>query len=235
MLQEGEIKFNYKSSLEMNLLLEKYPSIPRSNEEYEEIKVEGRNGSLYINKGTFPDKILPFIFTLKSTNIHYDLERIETWLTEVEDNTLMYAREDRVYVVKKILFGDFEQEFRTFGNIEIKFICEPFLSDIYETEYIITKSGFYFYYSGTATANTFIRMYGNGNLQLTIDNSTILIRDVVEYVDIDGELMQIRDKNKQSKDLDTTGEFIELEKGDHTIEFSSNVTKVEFKYSTKYK
>ena len=39
LIQEGEIKFNHQSSLEMNLRLESYPSVPIASEEYEEVAV----------------------------------------------------------------------------------------------------------------------------------------------------------------------------------------------------
>lgn len=41
MLKEGEIYFNNNVSLNLNLYLENYPSIPIANEEYEEIPIEG--------------------------------------------------------------------------------------------------------------------------------------------------------------------------------------------------
>ena len=64
MIREGELIFNNNSSLSMNLYLENYPLIPLSSEDYEVIKVEGRNGDLIINKGTFPDKNIKFTFTM---------------------------------------------------------------------------------------------------------------------------------------------------------------------------
>ena len=86
MLKEGELYFNGNRSLNLNLYLEKYPSIPITNEEYEEIQVEGRSGSLIINKGTYPDKKITFTFTILSPQIDIDFERIYEWLTEIEDN-----------------------------------------------------------------------------------------------------------------------------------------------------
>jgi len=234
MIRNGEIYFNNKSSLDLNMKLENYPIIPLASEEYEKITVEGRNGSLILNKNTYPDKELQFVFTRISDEIE-NLDEIYDWLTIMKDNKLFYGRNDRVYMVKKIEIGDFEQEFKTFGEIEVKFICEPFLSDIYEIEHDIIKSGFYFYYTGTAPADSIIKVYGSGNIQITIDEEVMQILDVDEYVVIDSKLMQVRDKNGKSKDFDTIGDFIELENGKHTVTFSSNVTKVNIKYTTKYK
>lgn len=69
MLKEGEIYFNENKSLSLNLYLENYPSIPIANEEYEEVEVEGRNGSLTIKNGTYENKKLNFSFDLKEIKI----------------------------------------------------------------------------------------------------------------------------------------------------------------------
>ena len=81
MLEEGEIYFNGNRSLNLNLYLEKAPYISIANEEYEEVLVEGRNGNLTINKGTYPDKKIPFTFTILSPHIDIDFERVYEWLT----------------------------------------------------------------------------------------------------------------------------------------------------------
>ncbi|MBU3107134.1 phage tail protein [Clostridium gasigenes] len=234
MLKEGEIYFNCNSSLDLNLKLEKYPSVPSSNEEYEEIKVDGRNGSLYINKGTYPNKTLSFLFSEISNRIHVDLELLMVWLTEIEDNRLFYGRDDRVFIVKKIIKGDFEQEFRNLGNIKIDFICEPFMSDKYPFEYEITTNNFKFNYGGTAPTEPLIRIYGTGNIQLIINDETMQIKNVNNYVEIDSGLLQVRDSNGQSKDFDSIGDFTIFTKGDYVISYSGKVSKVEVEYTTKY-
>ena len=76
MLKEGEIYFNNNISLNLNLYLENYPSIPIANEEYEEIPIEGRSGNLIINKGTYLDKKIPFTFTILSPRIEIDFEKV---------------------------------------------------------------------------------------------------------------------------------------------------------------
>ena len=63
----------------------------------------------------------------------------------------------------------------------------------------------------------------------------MLIKNVTDYVTIDNELMQVRDKNGQSKDFDTIGNFVELNKGKYEISLSSNATKVIFSYKNKWR
>lgn len=235
MLKEGELYFNSNRSLNLNLFLENYPSIPITNEEYEEIQVEGRNGKLIINKGTYPDKKIPFTFTILSPRIDIDFEKIYEWLTEIEDNRLIFGRNDRCYKVKKVIFGDIHKEFRTIGEFDVTFLCEPFTQDLTKTVHEITTSGFKINYNGDAPGDTLIKVYGSGNIQLTINGETMQINNVTGYVEIDSNLLQVRNSDKTSKDDDTSGDFILLEKGINTISYNGTVTKVVVEYTTKYK
>lgn len=235
MLKEGELYFNGNRSLNLNLFLENYPSIPIANEEYEEVLVEGRNGKLIINKGTYPDKKIAFTFTILSPRIEIDFERVYEWLTEIEDNRLIFGRRDRCYKVKKVIFGDIQKEFRSIGEFDVTFLCEPFLQDLDKTTHEITTSGFKINYDGNAPGDTLIKVYGSGNIQLTINGETMQINNVTDYVEIDSDLLQVRNQDGTSKDDDTLGDFILFTKGGNVISYTGTVTKVVVEYTTKYK
>lgn len=235
MLNEGEIYFNTERSLYLNLYLENYPSIPIANEEYEEQPVEGRSGHLIINKGTYPDKKIPFTFTILSPQIEIDFERVYEWLTEIEDNRLIFGRNDRCYKVKKVIFGNIQKEFRTIGEFDVTFLCEPFTQDLEKTVHEITSSGFKINYTGNAPGDTLIKVYGTGNIQLTINGETMQINNVNNYVEIDSYVLQVRNQDGTSKDNDALGDFVLFTKGINTISYTGNVTKVVVEYITKYK
>lgn len=235
MIKEGELIFNYNSSLNLNLFLENYPSIPIANEEYEEVPVEGRSGNLIINKGTYPDKKLPFTFTILSPRIEIDFERVYEWFTEVEDSRLIFGRSDRCYKVKKVIFGDIQKEFRSIGEFDVTFLCEPFVQDLDKTTHEITASGFKINYSGNAPGDTLIKVYGSGNIQLTVNGETMQINNVTDYVEIDSDLLQVRNQDGTSKDNDSLGDFVLFTKGENVISYTGAVTKIVVEYTTKYK
>ncbi|ADL53208.1 phage tail domain-containing protein [Clostridium cellulovorans] len=235
MIKEGEIYFNNRTSLGMNLFLEEYPSIPIANEEYEEMKVEGRNGSLYVNKGTYSDRKISFNFTILSDQIEIDFDEVYKWLTEINDNRLVVGRKDKCFIVKKIIFGDLSKEFRTIGGFNIDFVCEPFRSDLQPTIYAITSSGFKFNYKGNAEAEPLFKVYGNGNVQLTVNGDTMQINSISSYVEIDSKLMQVRNQNGTSKDNDVLGDFPLFGYGQNTINYTGSITKIIVEYATKYK
>lgn len=235
MLKEGELYFNGNRSLNLNLFLENYPSIPITNEEYEEVPIEGRNGKLIINKGTYPDKKIPFTFTILSPRIEIDFERVYEWLTEIEDNRLIFGRRDRCYKVKKVIFGDIQKEFRSIGEFDVTFLCEPFLQELDKTTHEITTSGFKINYDGNAPGDTLIKVYGSGNIQLTINGETMQINNVTDYVEIDSDLLQVRNQDGTSKDNDALGDFVLFTKGENVISYTGAVTKIVVEYTTKYK
>lgn len=234
MLKEGEIYFNGNKSLDLNLYLETSPYIPTTNAEYEEVLVEGRSGKLIVNKGTYPDKKITFTFTILSSQIDMDLERIYEWLTEIEDNRLIFDREDRCYKVKNVIFGYMNKKFENIAAVDITFLCEPFSQDLSKTIHEITSSGYKIYYNGNAPGDTLIKIYGAGNIQLTINGETMQINNIIDYVEIDSDLLQVRNEDGTSKD-DTLGDFILLEKGENIISYTGSVTKIVLEYTTKYK
>jgi phage-related protein len=234
-LKEGEVYFNNNTSLNLNLYLEEYPKIPRANEQYEVVPIEGRNGDLYINKGTYPDRTIVFTFSIVSEDVLLDYDEIETWFTEIDDNRLFWGKSDKCFIVKKITFSDLEQEFTSLGKIEVTFICEPFRSDPDLISYEITSSGYVFYYEGNAPGEPLIKVYGTGNIQLTINGETMQVNNVTSYVEIDSKLMQVRNQDLTSKDNDTLGDFPLFSKGDNTISYTGSVTKIIVEYTNRYK
>ena len=236
-MKQGEILFNNLSSIkDLHMYMTSYPTLKMTSDDLEKGVIEGRNGCLIRNKGTFPEQELQFTFTKESDNeVLFDLELIQLWLTTYKDNRLYYGRNDKCYRVKKVVFGDFKQEVKDTAEITITFICEPFIYEPNEKVHTITASNYNFNYTGTAPADTLIKVYGSGNIQLTINNQTVLLKNVNEVVTIDSNLKQFRDKNGQSNDLECVGNYIALDKDDYNVTYTGNVIKIELSYYTAYR
>ena len=235
MITEGEIIYNNKSSLkDLNLKLENYPTIPLSTEEYEETTIVSRKGQLIENTGTYKNKHVTFEFTINKNDEMLNFDEIYDWLLNIKDNRFFYWQTNRCLRVKKVKFGDFKQEFRTFGTITLEFIFEPFWEDSEPTITTLTEDGSIMYY-GTAPSSPIIKVYGSGNIQININGQSFMVRNVGNYVTIDNNLMQVRDQFEQSKDFDSSGNFIEFETGEIEIELDSNVDKIEITYTNKWR
>lgn len=229
-MKEGEIFFNQYSSLSLNLRLTEYPVIPSINEEYDEQKVEGRNGTLYIDKGTYPDRVITFNFTICSNNFDLDFDRIEEWLSEYDDNRL-YLKDDRILRIKKIIKGNMQKEFRSIGSFDVTFICDPFFEDVVENIHNFTGT-LNINYLGHFDSEPIITITGSGDITISTNGETFKVEDVKSSVIINSKLMNCIENNDN---LVNQGEYPLITKGNNTIVVSGNVTNVKIEFPTYYR
>ncbi|MDS0525454.1 phage tail family protein [Clostridium sp. SHJSY1] len=235
-MQEYTGYFNNKYFYDdLGLFVADYSSYTQINEKVEDVEVEGRSGTLTIKSGAYPNRKKDIKFRLRDNeNLWFQIDNILEWLDNIEDNRLIYDREDRAYRVKRVEKDDITKKILQYGEFTATFICEPFLTDLENTIYEITSNNFSFYYNGTAPGESLIKVYGSGNIQLAINDETMQINNVSNYVEVDSKLMQIRNQDLTSKD-DVLGDFILFEKGNNTISYTGNVTKIIVEYTTQYK
>lgn len=226
--------FNGVNSADLNLIMGKFPDIPLSSSEYTEEPVEGRNGNLIIDKGTYPNKTIPIEFSVLDNSIWLNFRRINDWLQDIKDNRLILDDPERCYRAIKLNLGNIKREYFNVGKFTVDFICEPFLTDFEKKSVSLTFAGNIFY-TGTQEGEPIIKVYGSGNIQLTINNETMVITGVEDMVTIDSKRQQVRDKNGLSKDNETTGDFPLFSNGNNPIEWTGNITKVEINYLNLYR
>ena len=235
------IIYNGLHSIEdMNVLIDTL-SIPSINEVIENIDVEGRNGSLTIRHGNYLDRIIPFKITLiREINepIESFIDRADmvlNWL-ELEDNNelITYLRPNKKYIVKAINKGEIEIENSRLINIEGEFICEPFIYELTEASVVLTQAS-NLYYQGFMPGECNIKIYGSGNIQLTINGDTVQINNINQYVELDSKFLLCLNKDKTSKTKDMIGNFPLLTRGKNEISWTGNISKIEILPRTAYK
>ena len=227
---EKKLIFNNICSEELGIIVVEGPPEVLAQEEYEEISIEGRNGTLIENKGTFPNVEKSFILTTIDLDQDIDLmiEKIKIWLFNIKDNKLLYAIPNRYNIVKKVVIEeDIKTTFEEYGDFKIKFLCEPFYYDLLEKNITITEKGTKFYNKGDFNSNPKIVIYGTGDLQLTINDTTVQINNVDERVLLDSKLFLCLDKDNNNKSIDMIGNFPTLDIGENTITWVGNITKLD--------
>lgn len=227
---EKKLIFNNICSEELGIIVVEGPPEVLAQEEYEEIIIEGRNGTLIENKGTFPNIEKSFILTTIDLDQDIDLmiEKIKMWLFNIKDNKLLYAIPNRYNIVKKVIIEeDIKTTFEEYGDFKIKFLCEPFYYDLLEKNITITEKGTKFYNKGDFNSNPKIVIYGTGDLQLTINDTTVQINNVDERVLLDSKLFLCLDKDNNNKSIDMIGNFPTLDIGENTITWVGNITKLD--------
>lgn len=222
--------FNNICSEELGIIVVEGPPEVLAQEEYEEIIIEGRNGTLIENKGTFPNIEKSFILTTIDLDQDIDLmvEKIKTWLFNIKDNKLLYAIPNRYNIVKKVIIDeDIKTTFEEYGDFTVKFICEPFYYDLLKKDITVTEKETKVYNNGDFNSSPIIIIYGTGDLQLTINNTTVQINNVDERVLLDSKLFLCLDKDNNNKSIDMIGNFPTLDIGENTITWVGNITKLE--------
>ena len=225
---------------DMNVLVDTL-SIPFVNEVIENIEVNGRNGSLTIRNGNYLDRVIPFKFTvlrLLNEPIEQFIDRVDNalnWL-ELEGNNelITYLRPNKKYIVKAINKGEIEIENSRFINIEGEFICEPFIYELNEASVVLTQAS-NLYYQGTVPGECNIKIYSSGDVQLTINDNTVQINDVDQYVELDSKFLLCLNLDKTSKTRDMVGNFPLLTRGKNEISWAGNISKIEIFPRTAYK
>lgn len=152
---EKKLIFNNICSEELEIIVVEGPPEVLSEEEYEEISIEGRNGTVTINKGTFPNIEKSFILTTINLDqdINLMIEKVKKWLFDIKDNKLLYSIENKYNIVKKVIIEeDIKTTFEEFGDFKVKFICEPFYYNLLEKNIIVTQKQTTIYNSGDFTS-----------------------------------------------------------------------------------
>lgn len=213
--------------------------IPSINEDVEHIPVEGRNGSLTERKGTFPDRVLNFGFDLnrmKNEDLQSFTDRL-IYIQDIFDNCIgkelvCFSNLSYKYIIKNIKKDIIENTLC--HDIKVEVTCEPFkylanepILSLFEHTTI--------YYTGTYEGQCNIKIYGHGNIQLTINSETIQINNVNEYVELDSKLLLCLNPNRTSKTRDMIGNFPILKKGLNKISWSGDVSRVVILPRTAFK
>lgn len=235
---EKKLIFNNICSEELGIIVVEGPPEVLEQEEYEEISIEGRNGTLIENKGTFPNIEKSFILTTIDIDqdINLMIEKVKKWLFDIKDNKLLYSIENKYNIVKKVIIEeDIKTTFEEFGDFKVKFICEPFYYNLLEKNIIVTQKQTTIYNSGDFTSAPKIIIYGTGDLQITINDTTVQINNVDERVLLDSKLFLCLDKDNNNKSIDMIGNFPLLDKGENTITWIGSITKLDIEPRTIYR
>lgn len=228
------IEFNNLNSLyDLGLIIVGEPKIPIT----EEI-VEFENGKT-IRTGEYKDLDLTLKFRIRNSNTQiYDyLDIIIDWITNFsfENNDLyISAFKDKVFKVKKSTVKDPFTKYSRYGFFTVDFVLEPFRY-LYREDIITLKSPGVIFYRGSYQGECKIRVYGSGNVQLTINKETLEIRNIDEFIDIDSKLKEIINKDGKSVVDNTNGNLLILSRGTNNIDWIGNIEKIEILPRTAFK
>jgi phage-related protein len=208
------------SSLEKQIIVNKLPNIERPDANIEKITIEGRDGYLTLDDGTYQGTIKPCECSLDNGNI----DEISSWL--VGSSYVIFSNEpDKQYkgtIINKIPFSKVIPTFHTFI---IQFDCQPHKYMLDNSVITLTTSD-YIVNPGTSYSKPQLKIYGTGTIDITINETSIHLTNINEYVTIDSELVDCY-KDTVLMNNNMYGEFPLFVPGSNSINWSGSVTKVE--------
>lgn len=204
-----------------NLIVNELPAIVKAAPKVETFEVDGRNGSLTVNTGAYASIVKSVQCTIKNLD---NIDNIFKWLNGVGD-VIFSNQPDRYFKAKIINNIPFERVVSTFRTFIIEFECNPESYFINSTKLVFTEQGS-FLGSGTTESNPIVTVYGQGNITLYLNDTTITLKNVSDYITINSELYQCyKDETNAGKQM--VGYFPTLNPGSNAIIWTGNVEKIE--------
>ncbi len=216
------ISFNNKNSDELNLYVVKRPNIPSPKRRYEEVEIDGRNGKLYRDKGTYEEIEISIDFNfcvVSPEEWNMKLREIKKWINNIENKKLKLSDDlSYFYKVNKVVLSDVERVLRRIGKFKLTFTCDPFMYlDIGLEE---KWKPLYLFNNYEVSYPTYI-IKGEGTLTINL-NGKKAIFNIGGNLIINTELQLCYRNDGTMKNSSMTGKYKDLilQKGDNNFTFT---------------
>lgn len=215
--------FIYKNinSLDMGILVNELPPITKASRDINKVVMPGRDGFLTEDYATYGATIKPVECTILDIT---EVDQICAWL-DGSGEVIFSNQDDRKYQASIINQIPFSKIIRKWYKFIVIFDCQPFAMMI-DNQVIILTAPCSIYSGGTHESKPVIKIYGVGNIDLTINGNTIHLTNVVDYVTIDSDLMDCY-KDAVLMNNNMLGDFPTLQVGTNTISWVGTVAKID--------
>lgn len=213
------------------IIVEKTPSIMKGKKRFQKYEIEGRNGVLVIDKGTYDS----FVVTLEC---HFDISRYS--IEEIKEfldgyGTLSFdgEKEYTAIIQNQIEF----EKVSMFRKFPIQFLVNPICTDINSTV-LEVESNNYEINIEEATANMYplLIIKGSGDVSITFNNKTFYLYELNQnntyYLDCENKV--IYDTNNVNCSRLMRYDFPYLKPKTNTISYTGIITLFKIEYKKAY-
>jgi predicted phage tail component-like protein len=216
------------SYIDFGILIVQRPSIPSPQRRISFLTIPGRSSSIKYDPDVYDDITITVECSVKdSNNLADKLDNIKGWLLSIGESDLIFSfQNDRKYIAQVVNTIDFKQIYKVLGKFPIVFNSKPFKYDI-SNNVIAMSICSIVRNQGTRYSNPVIKVYGSGNINLTVDTQIIQLTNISNHIIIDSELEDCYDTSGNNLNNLMSGDFPVLNVGDNNITWTGAVTKVE--------
>lgn len=213
------------SCREFGLTIPSRVIIPFSQKDIELKEIEARDGSLTYDRKRRKDRTVSINFqTIDFNNMNEKARNIQSWL---EGKELKFSDDfDIFYKIKKVDIGNLERTLRYHGKFTVDFTIDPYNYFDSGKEIIEISSAINLYNPGYFISKPFIKITGEGTINLTINGRTTIITSVANYININSDLEQAYRDIGQNQNYKLNN-YPYLDKGLNKISFTGSVSKIE--------
>lgn len=228
--------FVYKDrrSLDFGLLIVKKGSFKGAARDVSRVSVPGRSGDLIIDNGRYSNITVPYELTLLNNTV-YSFEslarQIRGWLLSGAGYFRLWDSYDPDYfrLASYSEEVDLEQELRQLGSLSISFDCKPFKYSVAGQTPVIFTQASSLYNAEQFPSAPYIKVVGNGNITLTINDSSFMLRDISGHIELDFELPNAYKGGEPKNSLVSGADMssLRLVPGYNSISWTGSVERVE--------
>lgn len=226
---------NLHSYKDLKLTLAEYPTLPIPQKIYEDVEIEGKSGTVTIDKSKYGNMEISLNIQLMEDG-RGALYNLLNNLMNFEDNRLIFSDNFiTCYKVKRWVVDGLTRELMLFKAGTITAILEPFMYPVEEYP-VEVKNNSNFIYEGLTTEPLITLDLGatTQNIQFIFNGETLQFMDVTGVITINSELRTITDATGKSILGKTIGSFPIITTGTNTISWIGNIKSVKIDVRGRY-
>lgn len=220
-----KVIFNGMVDEDIGIKAVKRPSIPAPVRKYREIAIEGRNGKLYEDLGTYDDIEIAVQYNFISQDYHGTMRLVKNWISKIKDNKLKFSDDlDYFLRVNKASIDTPERIWKIAGRFIVKFNCKPFHFLESGTITIPLTSDMKLFNDGEV-AYPMYKIKGEGMCDLVVNNKSVRVNVGQEiFIDTERQLCLKSDGSTLNSSLQGSYEDLYLQEGNNILSVSNGFT-----------
>ena|GEM_PF-222520 len=218
-------RYNGTSSTELGIHILRRPDMPVPRPQIQEIQVEGRDGKLYRDKGTFEDVVFTIECNFLSTPEFFaqKLREVKRWMYGLGSGELQLHDDfECFYAVKKAEIGNAERVLKQLGRFSLRFTCDPYSYLVEGTKERTLPTTLYNAYE---LSKPIYKLAGDGIAELRVNGNGITV-EVQGEITIDTQRQLCYSGKQEIRNRYMAGDYAHLflRPGDNTFSVSSGFT-----------
>lgn len=226
--KRGLIVYGGETSTDYGIVVGEVPSFDKPNRRADVFNVQGRNGSIIFQDGSFDDVTRSYkVWIAEEHNDLVDkVNAVSGWLySKTGYQRLEDSFEPDVF---RLAYyngsGNVSNELMMFGETTLSFVCRPerFLKSGEEVVTVVNADKIY--NPTRFEAKPLIHIEGSGTVSISI-NGKALTASIADYINIDCDRMDAYRLPTENKNSTISGTFPTLPSGTNTISLTGSISK----------